>query len=270
VAPPADAPQRPAGPLAGIGVIVTRPARQAAGLARAIDAMGARPIVWPAIVILPPDDATDLARAHAALARYDLAIFVSANAVEFGAPDPARWPPMLPIFAPGRGTADAIADVGLPAAQLPQTTFDSDGLLALPALANVRGRRIIVFRGEGGRAQLGDTLRERGASVDYVTCYRRAAPSTDAGGLAHVVEAGEAQVLTLTSAEGLANLLRALDPHPARLLLPRLATFAAHPRIVEAARAAGLDARTTPPGNGGLLTALLEWAATSSRTREAP
>src|SRR6478672_9835930 len=71
----AAAPPRPsAGPLAGVGVIVTRPARQAAGLVRTLDAMGARPIVWPAIVILPPADATALARAHAALASYDLAI----------------------------------------------------------------------------------------------------------------------------------------------------------------------------------------------------
>jgi uroporphyrinogen-III synthase len=265
------APRRvPAGPLAGVGVIVTRPVRQAAGLVRTLDALGARPIVWPAIVILPPDDTAGLAQAHATLSRYDLAIFVSANAVEFGAPDPTRWPASLPIYAPGPGTADAVTDVGLPAACIPATTFDSDGLLALPALADVQGRRVVIFRGAGGRAQLGDTLRARGAIVEYVTCYRRAAPSTDAAGLGRLIEAGDAHVLTLTSAEGLANLLRALDPHPARGRLAALATFAAHPRIVEAARAAGLDARATLPGNGGLLTALLEWAAASPRTREAP
>jgi len=263
--PPAASP-----PLAGVGVIVTRPVRQAAGLVRTLDGLGGRSIVWPAIVILPPDDTTGLARAHAALHTYDLAIFVSANAVEFGAPDRARWPPALPIYAPGRGTADAITDVGLPAAALPETTFDSDGLLALPALARVAGQRIVIFRGEGGRAQLGDTLRGRGAAVDYVTCYRRAAPSTDAAGLARAIESGAAHVLTLTSAEGLANLLRALEPHPARHRLAGLATFAAHPRIVEAARAAGLDARTTLPGNGGLVTALLEWAATSKGPGKAP
>jgi uroporphyrinogen-III synthase len=262
-------PPRHAGPpLAGIGVIVTRPVRQAAGLVRTLDALGARSIVWPAIVILPPGDDGELARAHAALHTYDIAIFVSANAVEFGAPDPARWPAKLAIYAPGRGTADAITDVGLPAACVPETTFDSDGLLALPPLTRVDGRRVVIFRGEGGRAQLADTLRARGATVDTVTCYRRAAPSTDATGLARTVESGAAHVLTLTSAEGLANLLRALDPHPARRRLAALATFAAHPRIVEAARAAGLDARTTLPGNGGLVAALLEWAAGSSRAPE--
>src|SRR5947208_1336512 len=111
-------------PLAGVGVIVTRPARQAAALARKLATVGARALIWPAIVILPPDDAASLADAHARLAEYDFAVFVSANAVEYGAPDPRRWPAHVKIYAPGAGTAEAIAAVGLPAARVPATSFD--------------------------------------------------------------------------------------------------------------------------------------------------
>jgi uroporphyrinogen-III synthase len=254
----ADSREARVGPLAGVGVIVTRPARQAAQLAQRLAGLGARPIVWPAIVILPPEDTAALAQAHAALADYDLAVFVSANAVEFGAPDPRRWPPSLPIYAPGMGTADAVAAVGLPAARVPESSFDSEGLLALPELQDVAGKRVVVFRGDEGRATLGDTLRARGATVDYVACYRRAAPTLSAAGLVRVIEDGSAHALTLTSAEGLANLLAAIGP-ATRPALARLRTFAPHPRIVEAARNAGLDAQATPPGDGGLLTALLEW-----------
>jgi uroporphyrinogen-III synthase len=250
-----------AGPLAGVGVLVTRPARQSAALARMLAKFGARPIVWPAIVILPPADRSALAQAHARLGGYDFAIFVSANAVEFGAPpDPAHWPATLRILAPGVGTADAIAAVGLPGARVPESSFDSEGLLALPDLAQVEGKRIVIFRGEEGRALLGDTLRARGAIVDYVACYRRAAPSSGSEGLTRLLAAGEAHALTLTSAEGLDNLLAALGERAGALLRP-LRTFAPHPRIVEAARAAGLDAVETPPGDAGLLTALLEWFA---------
>jgi uroporphyrinogen-III synthase len=220
---------------------------------------GARPIVWPAIVILPPTDASALARAHAHLADYDLAIFVSANAVEFGAPpDPARWPATLRILAPGVGTADAVAAVGLPRARVPESSFDSEGLLALPDLAHVEGKRIVIFRGDDGRALLGDVLRARGATVDYVACYRRAAPSGGSEGLARLLAAHEAHALSLTSAEGLGNLVAALGDRAGTLLAP-LKTFAPHPRVVEAARAVGLDAVDTPPGDAGLLTALLEW-----------
>lgn len=249
---------RAAGPLANVGVIVTRPPRQSALLAQRLASIGARPIVWPALIILPPDDPAPLARAHAHLDDYDAAIFVSANAVEFGAPDPARWPAALPILAPGIGTADAVAAVGLPPARVPESSFDSEGLLALPELWKADGKRIVIFRGDDGRALLGDTLRARGATVDYVTCYRRAAPASGAEGLRDLLEAGQAHALTLTSVEGLANLVDALGDR-ARPLLSPLKTFAPHPRIVAAASAAGLDAVETPPGDAGVMTALLEW-----------
>ncbi|HYT97765.1 MAG TPA: hypothetical protein VEO36_10615, partial [Casimicrobiaceae bacterium] len=68
---PLDAAQSTLGPLDGIGVIVTRPQRQAAGLARKLAAVGATPLIWPAIVILPPLDRAPLERAHAMLDSYD-------------------------------------------------------------------------------------------------------------------------------------------------------------------------------------------------------
>src|SRR5450432_1040377 len=91
----------PRGPLAGVGVIVTRPARQAAGLARQLAALGAAPIVFSAIVILPPTNRATLDRAHASLRQYDIAIFVSANAAEYGVPAPDTWPAELLTLAPG-------------------------------------------------------------------------------------------------------------------------------------------------------------------------
>ena len=65
---PLDTAQRALGPLGGIGVIVTRPQRQAAGLARKLAAIGATPLLWPAIVILPPLDPVPLECAHATIA----------------------------------------------------------------------------------------------------------------------------------------------------------------------------------------------------------
>ena len=100
--------------------------------ARRLAALGATPIAWPAIVILPPADPAPLARVQANLASYDIAVFVSANAVEFGVGDPARWPASLDPFAPGPGTAEALAAVGVTGARVPADRFDSEGLLALP------------------------------------------------------------------------------------------------------------------------------------------
>lgn len=251
--------QAPRAPLDGIGVVVTRPARQAAGFAQKLAALGATTVIFPAIVILPPSDRTALDCAHAHLSDYDLAFFVSANAVEYGAPIQGGWPQGLAAFAPGPATAEALAAVGVGNVRIPATTMDSEGLLALPELLDVAGRRAVIFRGEGGRDLLGDTLLARRASVDYVNCYQRAVPSGDARGLVAAIAKGRAQALTITSSEGLDNLWSIVDD-VGRPLLQRLPLFAPHPRIAAKARAMGFAAYETQPGDAGLIVGLLEWA----------
>jgi uroporphyrinogen-III synthase len=256
-----DPPRQARGPLAGVGVIVTRPQRQAAGLAQKLAAVNATPLIWPAIVILPPADDAPLRHAHATLASYDIAIFVSANAVEYGVPDPRRWPASLRVFAPGPGTAEALAVVGIAGARIPASTFDTEGLLALPELQDVAGRGVLIFRGQGGRELLGETLMERGARVDYVSCYRRSKPQASAQGLVEALADGRAHALTLTSAEGADNLLTAIGANGAALLA-RIPAFVPHPHIADHVRAAGLRAVvTTPGGDAGLIAGLLEWFA---------
>lgn len=265
---PLSPPPREAGPLDGLGIVVTRPQRQAAVLAAKIGALGGVPIIWPAIVILPPPDRGALERAHATLGTYDIAIFVSVNAVEYGAPAAAgEWPARIVTYAPGPGTAEALASAGIPDAQVPVTSLDSEGLLELASLADVTGRRIVIFRGEGGREFLGNTLRARGASVDHVPCYRRVAPQSGADGLVEAMREGRAHALTLTSSEGLDNLLAALGP-AGRELVARLPVFAAHPRIAERAREHGLRAVETAGGDAGLLAGLLEWFARPPRNAD--
>lgn len=251
-----------AGPLRGLGIVVTRPARQAAGFAQKLAALGATPIVFPAIVILPPADHSALDAALADLARYDFAFFVSANAAEYGTPPAGTWPARLTAFAPGPGTAEALAACGVPSVRVPATTQDSEGLLALPELARVTGKRAVIFRGEGGRELLADTLRQRGASVECVACYRRAAPASGAQGLVDALRERRAHAFTITSSEGFDNLWQVLG-EPGRELARALPWFAPHPRIAAHGRALGLDVRETASGDGGLIAGLLAWAAPS-------
>src|SRR2546428_7931498 len=158
-------------------------------------------------------------------------IFVCGTGVECGAPYPAGWSPALRACARGQGAAEALVAVGIRNARIPATSFDTEGLLALPELHDVAGRRVLVLRGQGGRELLGDTLARRGAQVDYVSCYRRAAPQAGAQELVAALRERRAQALTLTSAEGIDNLLAAvgggrpgpLARHPSLLPHPRLA-----------------------------------------------
>lgn len=260
-------PAQPAGPLSGRGILVTRPARQAGAFAQKIAVLGGRPIIFPAIVILPPADSAGVSRLQNALADYDYAIFVSANAVEYGVLDPRHWPAHLVTLAPGPGTAEALASVGVTGVRIPTTNFDSEGLLALPELSAVRGKRVVVFRGEGGREHLGDALSERGAQVDYVACYRRSKPESGAAGLNEAFRDGRVDAVTITSSEGLDNLW-ALGDDAMRAAWRRYPTFVPHPRIAAHARGMGLTVVETAASDAGLIAGLLEWAAAQNPTKK--
>jgi uroporphyrinogen-III synthase len=248
-----------AGPLAGVGIVITRPARQAAGLASQIATLGGKPLVFPSIVILPPRDRGPLDLALSQLVSYNYAIFVSANAVEYGVGDPAAWPKHLTAFAPGPGTAAALRAVGIPDVRVPGTTMDSDGLLALGELAEVAGKSVVIFRGAGGRDVLRDALLARGARVAQVDCYRRSRPKASPEGLVEAWREGRIDAVTITSSEGLGNLWALLDGE-GRRFFAATPSFVPHARIAERARAVGLaKVIVTPPADEGLLASLLEY-----------
>jgi uroporphyrinogen-III synthase len=247
------------GPLRGAGIVITRPARQAALLAGQIAALGGTPLIFPTIVILPPDDRRALDDAQRNLGRFDYAIFVSANAAEFGVGDPAAWPSTLPAFAPGPGTAAALAAAGIADVRQPRSTMDSEGLLELPELAAPAGRQVVIFRGGEGRELLGEALTARGARVTCVDCYRRARPQSGAEGLIAAWRERRIDAITLTSSEGLDNLWAMLDAH-GRGELAATPVFVTHPRIADRARALELSrVIVAAPTDAGLIASLLQY-----------
>jgi uroporphyrinogen-III synthase len=253
------------GTLGGAGIVITRPARQAAGLAQEVAALGGRPLIFPAIVILPPADPTALREVQWHLSRYDIAVFVSANAVEYGVADAAGWPARLLTLAPGPGTAAALAAIGIGNVRIPTTTMDSEGLLALPELETVAGKRVVIFRGDTGRELLKNALQSRGAEVTQVECYRRARPEGGAAGLIEAWRAKRIDAVTITSSEGLDNLWAILD-NEGRRYLAAVPVFVPHPRIAEHARRLGLrEPIVTPPADAGLIASLLKYFSHRSK-----
>ncbi len=109
--------------------------------------------------------------------------------------------------------------------------------MALPELQQVEGQRILILRGEGGRARLGDVLRERGAEVTYAEVYRRQRP--EAGGLP-TPDWRQIAAATATSGEILENLL-ALIPDQARHWLQQRPLVVVSERIAEQAKALGFE-----------------------------
>lgn len=227
-------------------LVLTMPAAQQARWRDALQALGVTCLSLPLIDIAPGPDASAPQRAVDALARADLALFVSPSAVAaLDACDPwPRWPSNRIAACVGPGTAEAlrrrgVATVLSPGADSPQ--FDSEALWSLlQARGPWRGRQVLLMRGEGGRDWLGERLQAEGARLNDFVLYRRQAPRPEAATLAVLDDwraRGLAPVWLLSSSQAL-GFGRELG-----LLPPGSPALATHPRIVAAAEAAGLQVR---------------------------
>lgn len=235
-------------PLAGRRILVTRPRELAQGLAALIAGAGGEPVPYPAIEIHDPENPAAVKALLARAAQFDLAVFASPSAVRkafdlHAAPWPAR------IGAIGEGTRRELQARGVHGVIAPTGRSDSEALLALADLQQVRGQRVLIVRGAGGRELLGQALAERGALVEYAECYRRlrprAAPPT-----------GELHGACVTSGEALENLVALAG----RERLRALPLFVPHERIVRRARELGLDAPVLAgPGDAEMLRGMVAY-----------
>ncbi len=230
--------------FAGATLIVTRPAAVSAAFKRRITVLGGVALSVPGIGLrMTPDPAAARAALRVARGAY-MAIFISPIAVRYAfALLPAlRFARTTRICAMGAGTARALARRGLRGVIWPMARQDSEGLLALPELARLRGRRVVLIGAPGGRDVLPGTLRARGATLQSIHVYQRSAPRLTRRHFAALALAAPPLLILLSSAEVLDN-LRAQLPAP---LFARLAAgdaIVSSLRLAQAARRAGF-ART--------------------------
>jgi uroporphyrinogen-III synthase len=246
--------------------VITRPRERAFALAERIRAAGGEPVLFPTIEILPPEDPGAVADLIARLDEFQLAIFVSPTAAirGYGMVGASRpWPGGVRVAALGAGTAEALKERGLHAVIAPAGEADSEALAALPELRDLRGRSVVIFRGQGGREWLRAKLEARGARVEYAECYRRARPDADTGGLLARWQRGGIEAVSITSAEGLANFLEMLGPTGAGYLRAT-PVFVPHPRIAAAAEQLGVrEIIDTGPGDDRTVAEMSAFFASS-------
>ena len=238
-----------AGPLAGLGVVLTRPRAQCEAMAAALVAEGARLIVFPALDIVPVELSAASRATLASLASASLAIFVSANAAEHGiaaARNAGPWPASVAVAGIGEATSSHLRNSGFARVISPATGFDSEALLACPELQDVSNRQVVIFRGIGGREHLRTALEARGAKVGYVECYRRNRPDTDPGALLAALAQGEIDAVHAMSAETVDNFLALAGPEAS---WSRVALVVPHPAIARHGASAAFG-RTVVSGPG--------------------
>ncbi|AHE96932.1 uroporphyrinogen-III synthase [Thioalkalivibrio paradoxus] len=257
------------GPLAGMRVVVTRPAAQAGPFCSMLEEQGALVTRFPVIEIRSPADPAQLKAVLTALDEFDIAVFVSANAVQRVLPalrERGGWPQRVATAAIGTRTASELREHGVEPSIVPPNRFDSEALLEEPAMQQVQGRRIVVFRGDGGRPYLGETLVGRGAEVVYAEAYQRAIPEVDAAPLRQALASGRVDAITVTSGESLQNLCRMIGKG-GQVALLRTALVAGATRVAAIARDEGFAGRietAEDPTDAAMLAAVLRLR--SSRT----
>ncbi|MEH6627452.1 MAG: uroporphyrinogen-III synthase [Motiliproteus sp.] len=200
-------------PLAGIRVLVTRPAHQAAAICQALTDSGAEAIAFPTLDIQQVDDYSDnlplLNNTFLNLDLYHAVIFVSANAARTGHDWIDRYWPQLPVgvhwLAVGKATANTLKALQIEVL-FPEKGMDSEALLELTELNDVTSKRILICRGEGGRECLAEILTSRGAKVDYAELYRRTKPVYAEQDIESIIYKNLPSVMLVTSNESLNNL----------------------------------------------------------------
>ncbi|WP_298776544.1 uroporphyrinogen-III synthase [uncultured Shewanella sp.] len=187
-------------------VLLTRPEGKNHAMAVALEKQGIPYLITPLIKVVP----TLISRHQDRFTHADAIIFVSTNAVTFASQlHSFPWPTDIPYFAVGQATQDALLALGIqaiaPIKGAPQT---SEGLLALPELASIQKKNILIVRGMGGRETLADILKQRQARVTYWEVYQRVPVELDPNQITNQWQIAKIDTIIVTSGEILSNLVK--------------------------------------------------------------
>jgi uroporphyrinogen-III synthase len=246
--------------LAGLGVLVTRPAESGPALSQLIGQLGGVATPFPGVVIEPVAHAT-LAARLSKIATLDLVVFVSPTAVQLAMPALNEVYGSLEhvrVAAVGQSTAAQLRQYGVDEIVVPQQSSGGQALADCPQLRDVAGLSALVVRGEGGSDTLPSILSARGARLAFLECYRRRLPDTSFKPVATMLQEGRIGAWIATSGEILDNLFRLAGEHGK--LLRNVPVFVNHPQV--AARAFSQAVKVifvTAGGDAGLASGLATW-----------
>ncbi|MFC3716332.1 uroporphyrinogen-III synthase [Luteimonas soli] len=223
--------------LAGCYVISLRPVGGHAAIRRAAATLEGRVLAVSPWKLMPRDDRATRGDLRAALAAGRVLATSPAAVRAAGALQPLRRRRGQQWFAVGAGTAAALRRAGVDEVAAP-ARMDSEGLLALPGLRDVRGGDIGMLTAPGGRGRIAPALRRRGARVIRADVYERVPIAPSLRAVAALLQLDAPAWLLLSSGEALEHLLTAL-PGDAVAALRRARVVAASERLARLARDQG-------------------------------
>ena len=218
--------------LTGFCVAITRPCDQAKKLSALIVQAGGTVNLFPLIQISQLNDYSQFEEVISKIVHYDWAVFISSNAVQNAMPRLIKYtiPANLKFAAIGPVTAAELKSFGVKQILTPEVRFDSEALLALPEMQDMQGKKVMLFRGIGGRDVLAETFKSRGAQVNFAECYQRINPQNNCDLLANLYSDKILHGIVVTSSEAMRYLL---DLAGVSEWLKQVTLFVNHARIAE-------------------------------------
>ncbi|HXW57517.1 MAG TPA: uroporphyrinogen-III synthase [Candidatus Cybelea sp.] len=254
-------------PLSGKAVVLTRAYDQASELVSAIEAEGARVLLFPLVGFAPPADWGPLDTQLARLDSFGAILFLSKNAVRYVAErsrtlgigwdfPPARRPLLAAV---GRGTEQTARREGMWMDYVAQKPSAASLVRELgPSLA---GRHVLVPRSDRGDEVLPRALEELGAEVTQVIAYRTTAPEHPDRRVLRRIRRAEVDALLFSSPSAFQNLCALIPLRDVVRLSSKIGFAAIGGTTARAMREAGVrvEIEAREPSAAGVASALARY-----------
>ncbi|MDD0823679.1 uroporphyrinogen-III synthase [Mannheimia sp. AT1] len=160
-----------------MNVLVTRPDSRGQELVDMLNEKQIFAIHQPLFIIEAGQELPLLPTVLSSLNSGDYVFAVSTNAVDYAVKTLSdtgfHFRTDLKYFAVGQRTAKYFSEKAQQAVIYPIDSENSEGVLELPEMQMLQDKTILILRANSGRELLAEKAIQRGASIQYLECYRR-------------------------------------------------------------------------------------------------
>ena len=194
-------------------ILNTRPKKQGQALSHLIHQLGGIAYDVPTLEI--KESNTDWIEALPNLTSVDYAIFISANAVEYCFKalhkNKYAWPQQIKVIPIGQATAKILQQYQIKIDNIPLVS-DSEHLLSLMSFYPLQHKKVLLFKGEGGRTLIEEGLKKEQVSLSIFNVYQRTMPFIDTQYINSLWQNDAVDIILLTSEQSIHNLFKLFGP----------------------------------------------------------
>ena len=195
--------------LHGLRILNTRPKDQAQSLNHSIKEAGGIFIDCPTLEIIASSN--NWIKLLPSLHQVHHAVFISPNAVHHGFSqlnEHARaWPSHINVIAIGQTTAVALKKLNIHVHDIPDIP-NSEHLLKLVSLQDLKNQTVLLFKGEGGRTLIEECLLQRKANLISLSVYQRVMPKIGQQFINSLWRDDLVDIILLTSEQSIHNIFK--------------------------------------------------------------